>query len=98
MGWPFGDLALAEKLSELDEALQNYFGSIAEVRLGLRTIIPDKPEALILTEQCKDLGLPLVQGGIEDQPYIWMKEYAICVQTKALFEAINKAQEKNKDG
>jgi len=68
------------------------------VRLGLRTKIPDKPEALILTEQCQDLGLPLVQGGVEDQPYIWMREYALCVQTKALFEAINKAQENKKDG
>jgi hypothetical protein len=67
------------------------------VRAGFRVKIPEKPEALILTEQCQDLGLPLVQGGVEDQPYIWMKEYAICIQTKALFDAINKAQERKKN-
>jgi len=98
LGRPFGNLELSRRLEELEQELQNYFGAIAEVRANVRTTVPDKPEALLLTEQCQELGLPLVQGGVEDQPYIWIREYRLCVQTKALFDAINKAQENKENG
>jgi len=93
LGWPFGELALSERLEELRKACENYFGALAEIRMNLRTEVPDKPTALVFTQQCTQLGLPLVDGAVLDQPYIWMMEYRICLDTEALFEAIRKANE-----
>jgi hypothetical protein len=91
--WPFGELELSERLEELRKACENFFGALAEVRMNLRAEVPDKPVALMLTQQCVQLGLPLVQGAVLDQPYIWMMEYRICLDTEALFDAIRRASE-----
>lgn len=39
--------------------------------------MPGKPEALEKYEQCKELGLPLVAGGLQDQPHIWLLEVGV---------------------
>jgi len=89
---PGGSL-LTEKLEELQNYLYNYLGSINELKLGgglTGVKIPDKPEALLREEQCQALGLPLVAGGVMDQPYIWMQELAVIRDAVALFEALEK--------
>lgn len=59
---------------------------------GLKVEIPEKPEALVLYQQCKTMGIPLVEGGLLDQPYYWMQEYAVIMDIEALYQAL--AQQK----
>lgn len=89
MDW-HGGSAVADKLKELREYLYNYFGTLNEVSmLGYGTSeIPAKPEVLIRDEQCQALGLPLVAGGVIDQPYIWMQELAVLREVQAVFRAM----------
>jgi hypothetical protein len=47
-----------------------------------------KPEALIRYEQCISMGIPLVAGGLMDQPYIWLQEWKIVADVKAVFDMI----------
>lgn len=56
--------------------------------MGLNPEIKDKPVAFALYEQCNKLGLPLVQGGIVDQPHIWLEQYAVCAQREQLWRGI----------
>lgn len=42
------------------------------------------------------MGLPLVEGGVLDQPNIWLEEYGICKRKKQLYEQLNKEQGKQK--
>lgn len=84
-----GGSRLADQLNALREDLRNYFGALNEVKAGLNTKVPDKPEALIRFEQCREMGIPLVDGGLLDQPHIWLMEYAICLQETQLWNAMN---------
>lgn len=94
-----GGRKLAEKLDELRTELQLFFGRISEEIAGLKPdYTVDKPKALLLTEQCIALNLPLVQGAIMDQPYIWMREYHICIEMKTLYESMWEANRKVKEG
>jgi len=56
--------------------------------MGLNPGIPKKPAALVFYEQTKELGLPLVEGGILDQPHIWLEQYAVCMQREQLWRGI----------
>jgi hypothetical protein len=90
-----GGSAIAKKLEELRDYLLDYYGSINEqmVSGGLTGVeIPEKPEALLRDEQCKELGLPLVAGGVLDQPYIWMQEVGVIREVQAIFRVL---EEKN---
>ena len=89
MEWPGGS-RLAQGLQELEDALGEYYGALNELKLGLVTKVPDKPQALIYVEQIDELGIPLVAGGVLDQPYIFMQEYKIVrhfQQIQAILEA-----------
>jgi len=93
--WPGGS-TLAEKLDELRNYLLDYYGSLNEYLTSgnlTNVVIPEKPEALLRDEQCQALGLPLVAGGVLDQPYIWMQELGIIREIQAIFRAL---EEKNK--
>ncbi len=79
---------MTEKLNELKDSLTNYLGSINEIKAGLVIALPQKPEALILTEQIAKLGLPLEAGGVLDQPHIWLYEYKTVLDITQLFEQI----------
>lgn len=64
--------------------------------MGLNTKPVDKPEALILWEQCLALDLPLVAGGLMDQPYYWILQVAVIRQEEQQFDIIeeyNRRQE-----
>jgi hypothetical protein len=86
-------------LTLLRDTLQEYAGQINEIRAGLKPDEKiDKPEALILYEQCKELGIPLVKGSLLDQPHIWMLEYKICDDETKLMAAIHAINDHNKQG
>jgi hypothetical protein len=62
--------------------------------------MPDKPEALEKLEQCEALGIPLVSGGVMDQPHIWLMEVGVVVKMRATFamiEAASQAQDGGED-
>ena len=56
--------------------------------------IPEKPEALEKFEQCEALGLPLVAGGLQDQPHIWLMEIGVILNVRNVFSLAN---ERNTD-
>lgn len=82
------------ELGALSEALENYFGAIAEIKEGLRVDLPEKPDALVFYEQVKELRMPLVEGAIMDQPHIWMMEYKLCDNQVKIWNAISEAAKK----
>jgi hypothetical protein len=57
--------------------LLEYYGQTNEYRKGLSTKVPVKPEALIRYEQIKSFGIPYVDGGYLDQPYLWTLEHGV---------------------
>lgn len=90
MGKPGGS-ALEGELQKLAEDIDEYRGALNEVRLGARSAakLPEKPEVLILYEQIKELGIPLVDGGLIDQPHIFMEQYAVCANRLAMWDMID---------
>ena len=87
-----GGIILSERLKQLEAALGEYFGAINEIRMGLRTKMPKRPDALVQYERCQALGLPLVDGGIIDQPYIWLQELAVIIEQETLFKLLEERQ------
>lgn len=84
-------------LEELREEIRNYYGALNERAMGLKPSGNfEKPEALVRYEQCKDMGIPLIQGGVMDQPHIWLKEWAICAQETQVFESLRRASNATK--
>lgn len=92
MGRVLGGSKLEGELQDLRKELENYFGFMNEVRMGLTTKIPEPPEALVRWHQCQTTGLPLVAGGLLDQPHIWLRELAVVIEISTLFERINREQ------
>jgi hypothetical protein len=86
---------LSEKLAELRQELDSYFGMLAQFKEGIHPkVIIEKPIALIYLEQIQMLGIPLVEGGVLDQPYIFMQEMAVCAEVVAIYAAQEKANKK----
>lgn len=85
-----GKLAISERLEKLEAALREYYGAINELEMGLKTKIPQRPKSLVEYERCKALGLPLAEGGVLNQPYIWLQEIAVIIEQETLFEMLRK--------
>lgn len=85
-----GGSTLAEYLEWLRTDLDDYYGALAEMAIQVHNERAyHKPLALIRYEQCKSMGIPLIAGGVRDQPYIWLLEWAVVEQVKTVFDAIN---------
>lgn len=50
------------------------------------------PDILIKYKRCRELGLPLVSGGVMNQPYLWLQEVAAITEQEALFKALEEKQ------
>lgn len=74
-------------LRELENDLIEYYSVNNEIKAGLNTQPAEKPYELILYEQVNDMHIPLVAGGLMDQPHIWIEQYAIVRNIKAIFDA-----------
>lgn len=48
----------------------------------------EKPAELRKYEQVKALGLPVWEGGLQDQPHIWLEQIGVIEATARLFEAM----------
>jgi hypothetical protein len=77
----------------LQNYLFNYYGLLNEQAAGLTVEMPEKAEAVILWEQCEALGSGIYDGGVIDQPYIFMQEVAVIRNTNELFENLRNSKE-----
>ncbi len=92
---PGGGSLLSGELDALREELEDYLGVKNEIQAGLKAKLPSKPDELIRYEMCKEMGIPLVAGGVMDQPHIWLLQYGLIKNTIALFDAIADANRRN---
>jgi len=88
MGWADGGSLVAGKLEKLRDEIREYYGLLNELKAGLKVDFPEKPEAMTLYERCRSTGLPLVAGGVLDQPHIWLLEWSVIEQQIAIMESI----------
>jgi len=73
----------------LRSTLYEFYGTLNEIAKGLKpSVIVEKPEALVLYEQIKSTGVLLCAGGLLEQPYIFMMEYAVCSEVDTIFTVI----------
>lgn len=93
MGGLGGGSKLEGGLRELEAALHEYFGGLNEILAGLNRKPPEKPEALILWEKCQAMGVQLVDGGLIDQPFIWLQEVRVVIEISSLHKALNRKNE-----
>ncbi len=47
-----------------------------------------KPISLIFYEMTVELGIPLVDGGIMDQPYIWLQMIGVIKHRESLWRTL----------
>lgn len=85
MGRSGGGRKIARGLEALEKELHSYYGVLNEIRMGINSKPPEKPEALVMWNQCQAIGLPLLSGGTMDQPHIWLQEVAVITDVIALF-------------
>ena len=92
---------LADRLEELSEAIDKYYGMLNLIRNQIRPTpeeIHEKPEPLIIYEACKELGISRVADCLEEQPYIWLLEWSVVKQRAELHEHLfNNSIAANKD-
>lgn len=68
------------------EDAENYFGSLNELKTGASSKPPILDnEVIILRSLCNDNKLPLVAGGLLDQPHIWLIEKKIVDDIAKIF-------------
>lgn len=73
----------------------DYYGQLNEIQLGLKPKPEDKiekPEALVRYELAMDFHIPYVDGGLLDQPFIWMKEHSTIAQFLREWDAVKRIQ------
>lgn len=92
-----GGIELQGVLEELETSLIEYFGTLNEIKAGIRSQPVEKPYELILYEMVCDMGLPVLAGGIMDQPHIWLLQYAVVRNIKLIFELQARQAEANKE-
>ncbi|NLF50333.1 MAG: hypothetical protein GX577_04290 [Leptolinea sp.] len=69
--------------------LYEFYGTLNEIAKGLKPeVVIEKPEALVLYEQIKSTGVLLCAGGLLEQPWIFMMEYAVCSEVDAVFATL----------
>ena len=87
-------------LKELEGRIADYHGMLNQRRAGLK-IRPDevvqKPPELVKYEQMLVTGLPMWDGGLQDQPHIWLHMLGVIVNMVTLQETLAKASESQKD-
>ena len=69
--------------------LEEYYGTIAELKAGLNVPIPETPEIIQYLEMCERNNIALVAGGLLDQPHIFLIEANIARDQRNLFQQIN---------
>jgi len=90
-----GGRLIGEALENLKIELDEYYAKLNEIKNNsIKSLydnieIPEPPEALLLYDMCNDMHIPLVDGGLLDQPHIWLLEYGICLKRKQIWKTVN---------
>jgi len=74
--------------------LWDYFGQANERAEGIKVTEEervDKPKALTRYEQIQELHIPYVDGGLMDQPYLWMQQHGVIKSFLVEWNATQKA-------
>jgi hypothetical protein len=83
-------------LADLEGRLADFFGMLNQLKAGLK-IRPDqvveKPPELKKLEQVEAMGLPLWEGGLQDQPHIWLEMVGVMHRIRKRFEDLAKASQ-----
>lgn len=53
-----------------------------------RNTMPEKPEYLVLFDLVRAMKMPLAQGGILDQPCIWLALYSMMLTDVEMIESM----------
>lgn len=72
-------------MTDLERELDEYYGTLNEIRMGTGATPKPKPDALIYYEMTVELGIPLVSGGIMDQPHIWLQMIGVIRQRQSVW-------------
>ncbi len=83
---PFGVKLLNDALKVADEYLEEYFGALIEIAMGVPRNVPEQPTILMYIQQMEQTHALLWIGGLADQPYIFMIEYKRAYDRKMLHE------------
>ena len=86
-----GGTWLGDRLDELSSAIDEYYGMVNLIKNKIKPKpeeIHEEPEALVIYETCKSLGIPRVTGGYEEQPYIWLLEWSVAKQRSELHQQL----------
>jgi hypothetical protein len=84
-----GGSGLKEILEKQKLEIEDYYGSINEIKMGVISKMPKKPELLATVDLIKETGLPLVAGGLMDQPHIWLLQLEMVHDVQDLFRALD---------
>jgi hypothetical protein len=58
---------------------------------GMNISIPEKPDALKLLEQCEAFDIPLVAGGLMNQPHLWLREVGTIMKFREVRQMLEEA-------
>lgn len=98
MGRSGGGRLIAGGLEKLEAEILNYFGVIQELAVvsdvapGSAVEIPELPEAVIYYLKMQATGLPLVEGGLIDQPHIFLEEIKVVSETYELQKRLTQSK------
>jgi hypothetical protein len=59
----------------------------ANIKIRVESQVPKPPE-LEKYEQMRVTGLPLIGGGLQDQPHIWLQMVGVISKTIELFDTL----------
>ena len=90
MGGPFSVKAIHDYIDNLRDSIIEYYGAINEIKAQIRSAdkMPVEPEAMYLYKRCKSMGIPLVAGGVMDQPHIWLIEWNVIENQITMMESL----------
>lgn len=78
-------------LLALKEKVENYYNTLLLIQNdptnGLAKItVPEKPDALLITEEIEEYKILPLPGGVWQQPHILWAEIQICKSVKRVYE------------
>ena len=95
----WGGSAIIERLEKIRTEIQEYYGQLNEIRAGLKVKNPiDKPGYLREWELCRERRVMKWEGGLDDQPYLWLREQEIIGQEATLMESFALAAAQKQGG
>lgn len=89
MEQPFGRKLVEDGLEILRDTIREYYGCLNELKAGIKpNPMVEMPDAMYLYEQCVSMKMPLLDGGILDQPVIWLLEWNAVHIQKTIMESL----------